>query len=180
AMPGGAKGTMHWGFDSSRNKLVEAGFDNMGSTWSGTSDGPKDGTTVWTEEGTMMGQPSKTRTTVTRKSPREVTLVTEMETKPGAWQKLGEDTCKKKEGPRPVRRARTLPPWQDASMLQSPGQGQATDAPTQAALSRILEGTASEIGEGFFRALVENLAGALGTRGAWVTEFDPVRRRLRA
>ncbi|HZW88479.1 MAG TPA: sigma 54-interacting transcriptional regulator [Myxococcaceae bacterium] len=65
-------------------------------------------------------------------------------------------------------------------MLQSPGQGQATDAPTQAALSRILEGTASEIGEGFFRALVENLAGALGTRGAWVTEFDPERRRLRA
>ena len=65
-------------------------------------------------------------------------------------------------------------------MLQSSGQGQATDAPTQAALSRILEGTASEIGEGFFRALVENLAGALGTRGAWVTEFDPVPRRLRA
>ncbi len=61
-----------------------------------------------------------------------------------------------------------------------PPPGQATDASTQAALSRILEGTASEIGEGFFRALVENLAGALGTRGAWVTEFDPVRRRLRA
>jgi PAS domain S-box-containing protein len=65
-------------------------------------------------------------------------------------------------------------------MLPSSGEGQATDASTQAALSRILEGTASEIGEGFFRALVENLAGALGTRGAWVTEFDPERRRLRA
>ena len=39
-------------------------------------------------------------------------------------------------------------------MLPSPGQDQATDASTQAALSRILEGTASEIGEGFFRALV--------------------------
>ena len=65
-------------------------------------------------------------------------------------------------------------------MLPSSGQDQATDASTQAALSRILEGTASEIGEGFFRALVENLAGALGTRGAWVTEFDPERRRLRA
>ena len=61
-----------------------------------------------------------------------------------------------------------------------PSTGQATDASTQAALSRILEGTASEIGEGFFRALVENLAGALGTRGAWVTEYDPRRRRLRA
>jgi hypothetical protein len=62
----------------------------------GTSDGSKDGTTVWTEEGTMMGQPMKSRTTVTRKSPTVVTLMTEMESKPGAWQKLGEDTCKKK------------------------------------------------------------------------------------
>ena len=52
--------------------------------------------------------------------------------------------------------------------------------PSSAALARILEGTASEIGERFFRALVENLAGALGTRGAWVTEFDPQRRRLKA
>ena len=96
AMPAGGKGTMQWGFDSGRNKLVEAGFDNMGSAWLGTSDGPKDGTTVWTEEGTMMGQPMKSRTTVTRKSQKEVTLTTEMESKPGAWQKLGEDTCKKK------------------------------------------------------------------------------------
>jgi PAS domain S-box-containing protein len=65
-------------------------------------------------------------------------------------------------------------------MLPSSRQGDATDAPTQAALSRILEGTASEIGEGFFRALVQALVGALGTRGAWVTEFDPEQRRLRA
>jgi PAS domain S-box-containing protein len=61
-----------------------------------------------------------------------------------------------------------------------PPTGQATDASTQAALSRILEGTAGEIGEGFFRALVENLARALGTRGAWVTEYDPRLRLLRA
>jgi len=65
-------------------------------------------------------------------------------------------------------------------MLPSSGQEQATDASTQAALTRILEGTSGEIGEGFFRALVQVLAGALGTRGAWVTEFDPERRRLRA
>jgi len=96
ALPAGGKGTVQWGFDSAKNKLVEAGFDNMGSTWMGTSDGSKDGTTVWTEEGTMMGQPMKSRTTVTRKSPTVVTLMTEMESKPGAWQKLGEDTCKKK------------------------------------------------------------------------------------
>jgi hypothetical protein len=48
-------------------------------------------------------------------------------------------------------------------MLPSSGQGQATDASTQAALSRILEGTSGEIGVGFFRALVQVLAAALGT-----------------
>ena len=63
-------------------------------------------------------------------------------------------------------------------MLSPPGQ--APDATAQAALSRILEGTASETGERFFCVLVENLARALGTRGAWVTEFDPRTRRLRA
>ncbi|MGZ6028983.1 MAG: sigma 54-interacting transcriptional regulator [Myxococcaceae bacterium] len=41
-------------------------------------------------------------------------------------------------------------------------------------------GTASEVGDGFFRALVENLARALGTHGAWVTEFFPRERVLRA
>ena len=49
-----------------------------------------------------------------------------------------------------------------------------------AALRTILEGTATETGAGFFRALVKNLAEALGTHGAWVTEYFPESRRLRA
>ena len=48
------------------------------------------------------------------------------------------------------------------------------------ALRMILQGTACETGEGFFTALVENLARALGTHGAWVTEYLPQTRRLRA
>jgi PAS domain S-box-containing protein len=48
------------------------------------------------------------------------------------------------------------------------------------ALRRILEGTASETGERFFGALVENLAKVLRTHGAWVTEYIQERRRLRA
>jgi hypothetical protein len=40
------------------------------------------------------------------------------------------------------------------------------DAEVQAALQVIFQGTASETGERFFMALVENLARALGTRGA--------------
>ena len=48
------------------------------------------------------------------------------------------------------------------------------------ALRTILKGTASETGERFFFALVENLARALGTHGAWVTEYLPESRSLRA
>src|SRR5262249_32626628 len=44
----------------------------------------------------------------------------------------------------------------------------------------ILQGTARETGERFFTALVENLARALGTHGAWVTEYLPETRSLRA
>jgi PAS domain S-box-containing protein len=48
------------------------------------------------------------------------------------------------------------------------------------ALRRILEGTSKETGERFFAALVENLAKALNTHGAWVTEYMQECRRLRA
>jgi len=51
---------------------------------------------------------------------------------------------------------------------------------TDKALRAILEGTATETGRQFFAALVENLAKALSTHGAWVTEYFPERRRLRA
>jgi PAS domain S-box-containing protein len=51
---------------------------------------------------------------------------------------------------------------------------------TSAVLRTILNGTTSETGEPFFRALVENLCRALGTQGAWVTEYLPERRLLRA
>ena len=49
-----------------------------------------------------------------------------------------------------------------------------------AALRAILQGTATETGEQFFRALVKNLALALNTHGAWVTEYFPESRRLKA
>ena len=49
-----------------------------------------------------------------------------------------------------------------------------------AALRTILEGTARETGAQFFKALVKNLALALNTHGAWVTEYFPESRRLKA
>jgi hypothetical protein len=42
-----------------------------------------------------------------------------------------------------------------------------------------VEGTATHTGDRFFQALVESLARALGTHGAWVTEYRPESRRLR-
>ena len=47
-----------------------------------------------------------------------------------------------------------------------------------AALRSILEGTATETGERFFISLVEHLAAALKTHGAWVTEFLSEKRRF--
>lgn len=47
-------------------------------------------------------------------------------------------------------------------------------------LSILLEGTAAAIGEGFFETLVENLAKALHTKCAWVTEYFEKERRLKA
>jgi len=49
-----------------------------------------------------------------------------------------------------------------------------------ATLRVLLESTVHETGEAFFKALVRNLAQALGTLGAWVTEYDPAQRRLKA
>jgi len=49
-----------------------------------------------------------------------------------------------------------------------------------AAVRAILEGTATETGERFFAALVENLAKALHTYSSWVTEYIPESRQLRA
>jgi PAS domain S-box-containing protein len=50
----------------------------------------------------------------------------------------------------------------------------------EAALRAVVEGTASATGEEFYRQLCRNLASALDTHGAWVTEYEPQRERLRA
>ena len=66
----------------------------------------------------------------------------------------------------------TSPPLDGSKPLQ--------DLETDEALRAILQGTATETGQGFFAALVQNLSKALGTHGAWVTEYFPETRRLRA
>jgi PAS domain S-box-containing protein len=48
------------------------------------------------------------------------------------------------------------------------------------ALRLLFEGTAKVTGRAFFQSLVRSLAEALGTHGAWVTEYDPSTRTLKA
>jgi len=50
----------------------------------------------------------------------------------------------------------------------------------EATLRAIVEGTASETGTAFYRALARNLARALDTYGAWVTEYDAATETLHA
>src|SRR5262249_40579538 len=49
-----------------------------------------------------------------------------------------------------------------------------------AALRSIVEGTATETGQDFFKALVANLSKTMGTMGAWVAVYLPAQRVLRA
>ncbi len=72
----------------------------------------------------------------------------------------------------PYCRLMISPPSGDSTPLQN--------LETDVALRAILQGTATETGHGFFTALVQNLASALGTHGAWVTEYFSETRRLRA
>jgi PAS domain S-box-containing protein len=56
----------------------------------------------------------------------------------------------------------------------------ANNANDSDALRLVVEGTVSETGTEFFRALVRNLAAVMNTAGAWVTEYLPDLRQLRA
>ncbi len=94
AAPAGEKVALQWVWDEGKGKLLELGVDSSGTTWIGTSDGQKDGVLVWLAEGVTEGQPARVRTTITRKGPREVRVVSELENR-GAWQKIGEDTCRR-------------------------------------------------------------------------------------
>jgi hypothetical protein len=95
ALPNGMKGQMFWSYDSASKKLVEFYADSFGSVGNGTSDGLKGDTVVWDEEGVMMGQAYKSRTTTKRVSPHELTLTFEFQSPDGSWATVGSDVCKK-------------------------------------------------------------------------------------
>jgi uncharacterized protein DUF1579 len=94
------KGTIYWSYDPADKKFVELGVDSAGSYMHGTSDGPQGGTWVWNEDGLMMGKKTKSRTTVTQKTPDTTQVKFESEMEPGKWVPMGEDDCKKQPGGR--------------------------------------------------------------------------------
>ncbi len=64
--------------------------------------------------------------------------------------------------------------------MEPPDADTAERARADAVLRGLVEGTASHTGTEFFTALVRGLCEALGTCGAWVTEYLPASRKLRA
>jgi hypothetical protein len=50
----------------------------------------------------------------------------------------------------------------------------------EALIRYLLEGTSSQTGQEFFRALVHSVALAMDVAGAWVTEYLPERKVLRS
>jgi hypothetical protein len=93
-LPNGMKGQMFWSYDSVKNQLVEFTADSFGGTGHGTSEGLTGDSVVWDQDGAMMGQPAKSRTTVKHVGPKDVTLTFEVQTD-GKWETLGLDSCKK-------------------------------------------------------------------------------------
>jgi len=61
----GMRGRMLWTYDPAAKKFYELAADTTGGTMRGESDGLKDGKMTWSEEGTMMGKPTKSTTTIT-------------------------------------------------------------------------------------------------------------------
>lgn len=60
------------------------------------------------------------------------------------------------------------------------GRGPLWGMSEDTALRIIMEGTSTVTGRRFFKALVENLAKVLDTKGAWVTEYVAEEKRLRS
>lgn len=94
SLPAGMTEQLSWSYNAVTHKLVEFFVDSFGDVGSGTSDGLSGDTTVWEEDSVMMGQSTKSRTTVKRLGPKEVSLNFEVQMD-GKWTSFGIKTCKK-------------------------------------------------------------------------------------
>jgi hypothetical protein len=93
----GMQGKMTWTYDAGTKKLNEFSVDSVGDVMRGEAEASEDGKTVWNEEGTMMGKPSKTRTTVTMKGKNQLDLAFDAQGDSG-WAPMGKESCTKGGG----------------------------------------------------------------------------------
>lgn len=88
------KSHAEWYYDGVSKTVVHTMVCDSGDSGRSTSPGRTGDTSVWMGEGTMMGQPMKTRMTITYKGEKEITLSHEVD-KGGTWVKFGDEVCKK-------------------------------------------------------------------------------------
>jgi len=91
-------GKMTWAYDSGNKQLTEFSVDSVGDVMRGVAEPGDEGKMVWNEEGTMMGKPSKTRTTVTMKGKNMLDLAFDAQGEGGTWMPMGKDSCTKGGG----------------------------------------------------------------------------------
>jgi hypothetical protein len=93
AVPMAFKGVFYMGYDAGTKQITTVSVDNMGSASMGA--GPISGNTAsWSGESFMMGQKVKTRETMTKVDPKNITHKVEVDMGKG-FQPMGEDVCKK-------------------------------------------------------------------------------------
>jgi hypothetical protein len=81
----GAHGKMTWSYNTPSKKFWEFAVDDTGSVMRGESDGEQGGKMVWNEEGTMMGKPSKMRSTIVKKDKQSIEMTFESQDDGGSW-----------------------------------------------------------------------------------------------
>jgi hypothetical protein len=91
----GFRGRMLWTYDSAAKKFYELASDDFGGVVRGESDGMQDGKMVWSEEGVMMGKPTRMRTTIMMRGKRELEVQVETVGTLGQASPMGSDRCKK-------------------------------------------------------------------------------------
>jgi hypothetical protein len=89
----GVRGRILWTYDPAAKKFYELSADDSGGAVRGESDGMRDGRMVWSEEGVMMGKPSKSTTTLVSKGKGQLEVQFSMQS--GGSSMTGTDSCKK-------------------------------------------------------------------------------------
>jgi hypothetical protein len=86
------------GYDPTTKKFMRMDWDSMGGVAHMSSPGWEADKMVFTGDGMMMGQKTKMRHTMVKKSDTEMTSTFEMAGADGKWMPMGTDVCKKAPG----------------------------------------------------------------------------------